>query len=306
MRNILTVKSSPHIRHHDTTKDIMLDVIIALLPAAINGCLLFGTHALFVLITTIAFAVLSEYVWNLLLKKPQSIGDLSAIVTGLLLGLNLPPTTPIWIAAIGSVIAIIIVKQMFGGLGHNFANPAITARIVLLISFPTVMTKFSEPLSALSSATPLTSDISEYSIRTLFFGTYAGTIGETSAFLLLVGAVVLFARRIISPIIPASFIGTVALLTFISGGDVLRQVLTGGLILAAFFMATDYATSPTDALGKLVFGVGCGIITFIIRYFGSLPEGVSYAILIMNILVPHIEKLTSHKPFGAKEALKNE
>lgn len=306
MRNILTVNSSPHIRHRDTTKDIMLDVIIALLPASVNGCLLFGTHALFVLITTVAFAVLSEYVWNLLLKKHQSIGDLSAIVTGLLLGLNLPPTTPIWIAAIGSIVAIIIVKQMFGGIGHNFANPAITARIVLLISFPTIMTKFSEPLTALTSATPLASDISDYSIRTLFFGTYAGTIGETSAFLLLIGALVLFARRIISPIIPASFIGTVALLTWISGGDVLRQVLTGGLILAAFFMATDYATSPTDALGKLVFGVGCGLITFIIRKFGSLPEGVSYAILIMNILVPHIEKLTSHKPFGAKEALKNE
>ena len=306
MRNILTVNSSPHIRHRDTTKDIMLDVIIALLPASVNGCLLFGTHALFVLITTVAFAVLSEYVWNLLLKKHQSIGDLSAIVTGLLLGLNLPPTTPLWIAAIGSIVAIIIVKQMFGGIGHNFANPAITARIVLLISFPTVMTKFSEPLTVLSSATPLASDISDYSIRTLFFGTYAGTIGETSAFLLLIGALVLFARRIISPIIPASFIGTVALLTWISGGDVLRQVLTGGLILAAFFMATDYATSPTDALGKLVFGVGCGLITFIIRKFGSLPEGVSYAILIMNILVPHIEKLTSHKPFGAQEALRNE
>ena len=306
MRNILTVNSSPHIRHRDTTKDIMLDVIIALLPASVNGCLLFGTHALFVLIATITFALLSEYIWNLLFKKSQTIGDLSAIVTGLLLGLNLPPTTPIWIASIGSVIAIIIVKQMFGGIGHNFANPAITARIVLLISFPTIMTKFSEPLTALTSATPLASDISDYSIRTLFFGTYAGTIGETSAFLLLVGAVVLFARRIISPIIPASFIGTVALLTWISGGDVLRQVLTGGLILAAFFMATDYATSPTDALGKLVFGVGCGLITFIIRKFGSLPEGVSYAILIMNILVPHIEKLTSHKPFGAKEALKNE
>lgn len=306
MRNILTVNSSPHIRHRDTTKDIMLDVIIALLPASVNGCLLFGTHALFVLIATVTFALLSEYIWNLLFKKSQTIGDLSAIVTGLLLGLNLPPTTPIWIAAIGSVIAIIIVKQMFGGIGHNFANPAITARIVLLISFPTIMTKFSEPLTALTSATPLASDISDYSIRTLFFGTYAGTIGETSAFLLLIGALVLFARRIISPIIPASFIGTVALLTWISGGDVLRQVLTGGLILAAFFMATDYATSPTDALGKLVFGVGCGLITFIIRKFGSLPEGVSYAILIMNILVPHIEKLTSHKPFGAKEALKNE
>ena len=300
MKDMLTVHSSPHIRHRDTTRDIMLDVVIALIPAAINGCLLFGTHALLLLITTVAFSVLAEYVWNLLLKKPQTIGDLSAIVTGLLLGLNLPSTLPLWIAAIGSVVAIIIVKQMFGGIGHNFANPAITARIVLLISFPTAMTKFTEPLSNLTSATPLTDDIANYSLKTLFFGAHGGTIGETSAFLILIGAVVLFARRIISPIIPASFIGTVALLTWISGGDVLKQILTGGLMLAAFFMATDYATSPTDALGKLVFGIGCGAITFVIRYFGNLPEGVSYAILIMNILVPHIEKLTSHKPFGAK------
>lgn len=306
MRNFLTVNSSPHIRHRDTTRDIMLDVIIALLPAAVNGCLLFGTHAIFVLITTMAFAVLCEYVWNLLLKKPQSIGDLSAVVTGLLLGLNLPPTIPIWMAAIGSMVAIVIVKQMFGGLGHNFANPAITARIVLLISFPTAMTKFIEPLSNLSSATPLASDVSDYSIKTLFFGTYGGTIGETSAFLLLLGAFVLLARRVISPVIPASFIGTVALLTWISGGDVLRQLLSGGLILAAFFMATDYVTCPTDILGKLIFGIGCGAITFVIRHFGNLPEGVSYAILIMNILVPHIEKLTAHKPFGAKEGALNE
>lgn len=300
MKDMLTVHSSPHIRHRDTTRDIMLDVVIALIPAAINGCLLFGTHALLLLITTIAFSVLAEYVWNLLLKKPQTVGDLSAIVTGLLLGLNLPSTLPLWIAAIGSVVAIIIVKQMFGGIGHNFANPAITARIVLLISFPTAMTKFTEPLSNLTSATPLADDIANYSLKTLFFGAHGGTIGETSAFLILLGAVVLFARRIISPIIPASFIGTVALLTWISGGDVLKQILTGGLMLAAFFMATDYATSPTDALGKLVFGIGCGAITFVIRHFGNLPEGVSYAILIMNILVPHIEKLTSHKPFGAK------
>lgn len=300
MKDMLTVHSSPHIRHRDTTRDIMLDVVIALIPAAINGCLLFGTHALLLLITTVAFSVLAEYVWNLLLKKPQTIGDLSAIVTGLLLGLNLPSTLPLWIAAIGSVVAIIIVKQMFGGIGHNFANPAITARIVLLISFPTAMTKFTEPLSNLTSATPLADDIANYSLKTLFFGAHGGTIGETSAFLILLGAVVLLARRIISPIIPASFIGTVALLTWISGGDVLKQILTGGLMLAAFFMATDYATSPTDALGKLVFGIGCGAITFVIRYFGNLPEGVSYAILIMNILVPHIEKLTSHKPFGAK------
>lgn len=303
MKKILNVASSPHIRHFDNTRSIMLDVIIALTPAAINGCILFGFHAFFVLLTSVASAVIFEYLWNILLKKQQSAGDFSAAVTGLLLGLNLPPETPLWIAAIGSFVAIVIIKQLFGGLGHNFANPAITARIVLLVSFPSVMTTFAEPLTkAVSSATPLTEGASDISVKALFFGGYSGCIGETSAFLLLIGAALLIIRGIISPIIPVSFIGSFALLTALSGGDALKQVLMGGLILGAVFMATDYVTTPTTALGKLIFGLGCGIITFVIRHFGNLPEGVSYSILIMNILVPHIDRITSYKPFGAKEA----
>ena len=307
MKNILSVASSPHIRHHDTTRSIMFDVILALLPAAVNGCILFGAHALILLTVTVASCVLFEYLWNLILKKPQSIGDLSAVVTGLLLGLNLPPKTPVWIAVIGSFTAIIAVKQMFGGIGHNFANPAITARIVLLVSFPSVMTTFAEPLTgAVSSATPLASNGAGYTLKILFFGSHSGCIGETSAFLLLIGALLLFVRRVITPVIPLSFIGTVAVLTALSGGDVLKQIFTGGLIIGAVFMATDYTTSPTSNWGKLLFGVGCGLITFIIRHFGNLPEGVSYSILIMNILVPYINRLTTVKPFGAKEAAENE
>lgn len=303
MKKILNVASSPHMRHFDSTRSIMFDVILALSPAAVNGCILFGFHAFFVLLTSVVSAVLFEYLWNVILKKPQSAGDLSAVVTGLLLGLNLPPKTPLWIAALGSFIAIIVVKQMFGGLGHNFANPAIAARIVLLVSFPSVMTTFTEPLTkAVSSATPLASNGTDISLRALFFGGHSGCIGETSAFLLLIGAALLMIRGIISPVIPVSFIGSFALLTALSGGDVLKQVLMGGLILGAVFMATDYVTTPTTALGKLIFGLGCGIITFVIRHFGNLPEGVSYSILIMNILVPHIDRLTFYKPFGAKEA----
>ena len=306
MNRLLNVSSSPHIRHSDTTKGIMADVIIALLPAAVYGCILFGLRAVILLFTTVASAVLAEFVWNKLLHKKQTIGDLSAIVTGLLLGMNLSPRVPVWVAIIGSIVAIIVVKQMFGGLGHNFVNPAIAARIVLLVSFPSYMTTFSEPVSdAISSATPLV-DSSGLTIKNLFFGMHSGCIGETSAFLLIVGGIYLMIRRVIFPVIPVCFIGTFALLTFISGGNVGVQVLSGGLMLGAIFMATDYTTSPTMPLGKVIFGIGCGAITFAIRQFGSLPEGVSYSIILMNILVPHINKLTLSKPFGAKEVKSNE
>ena len=235
---------------------------------------------------------------------------MSAVVTGLLLGMNLPPTLPLWQAAIGSVAAIIVVKQMFGGLGHNFANPAIAARIILLVSFPASMTRFTEPVSdAVTSATPLAGTAGALSFKTLFFGMHAGSIGETSAFLLIVGGMYLVIRRVITPVIPVCFIGTVALLSLIAGENVMLSVFGGGLILGAVFMATDYTTSPTTPLGKAVFAVGCGIITFVIRKFGSLPEGVSYSILLMNILVPHINRFTLSKPFGfekVKEAAKSE
>ena len=288
----------------------MSDVVIALAPAATYGCILFGLRALAVLITSVSVAVLCEFLWNKALKKPNTIKDMSAVVTGLLLGMNLPPTLPLWQAAIGSAAAIIVVKQMFGGLGHNFANPAIAARIILLVSFPASMTRFTEPVSdAVTSATPLAGTAGTLSFKTLFFGMHAGSIGETSAFLLIVGGLYLVIRRVITPIIPVCFIGTVALLSLISGESVMLSVFGGGLILGAVFMATDYTTSPTTPLGKAVFAVGCGIITFVIRKFGSLPEGVSYSILLMNILVPHINRFTLSKPFGfekVKEAAKSE
>lgn len=310
MKELLTVASSPHIKRPDTTRGIMSDVVIALAPAATYGCILFGLRALAVLITSVSVAVLCEFLWNKALKKPNTIKDMSAVVTGLLLGMNLPPTLPLWQAAIGSAAAIIVVKQMFGGLGHNFANPAIAARIILLVSFPASMTQFTEPVSdAVTSATPLAGTAGALSFKTLFFGMHAGSIGETSAFLLIVGGLYLVIRRVITPIIPVCFIGTVALLSLISGESVMLSVFGGGLILGAVFMATDYTTSPTTPLGKAVFAVGCGIITFVIRKFGSLPEGVSYSILLMNILVPHINRFTLSKPFGfekVKEAAKSE
>lgn len=314
MSKLLKVTSSPHIRHEDSTRGIMLDVIIALLPAAIYGCILFGWKALFVLITTIFTAVAAEAVWNIALKKPQTIGDFSAVLTGLLLGMNLSSETPLWIAAIGSVVAIIVVKQMFGGLGFNFANPAMTARIVLLVSFAGQMSNYAKPIEwwssgavdAMSSATPLAGEAT-YTFRQLFFGMHSGSIGETSAFLLIIGGIYLMLRRVIKPIIPVAFIGTVAVCSLIANPqEIALSVFGGGLMLGAIFMATDYTTSPTTDLGKLIFGIGCGLITFVIRQFSPLPEGVSYAILLMNILTPHINKLTLSKPFGAKEVAKNE
>ena len=299
MKELLTVASSPHIKRPDTTRSIMSDVVIALAPAATYGCILFGLRALAVLITSVSMAVLCEFLWNKALKKPNTIKDMSAVVTGLLLGMNLPPTLPLWQAAIGSAAAIIVVKQMFGGLGHNFANPAIAARIILLVSFPASMTRFTEPVSdAVTSATPLAGTAGTLSFKTLFFGMHAGSIGETSAFLLIVGGLYLVIRRVITPIIPVCFIGTVALLSLISGESVMLSVFGGGLILGAVFMATDYTTSPVTHAGQIGFGIGCGVLTILFRYFGTYPEGVSYAILIMNCCVGFFDKLGIPKRFG--------
>ena len=334
MSKLFKVTSSPHIRHEDSTRGIMLDVIIALSPAAIFGCFLFGWKALLILLTTIGTAVAAEAVWNKILHKPQTVGDLSAVLTGLLLGMNLSSETPLWIAAIGSIVAIIVVKQMFGGLGFNFANPAMTARIVLLVSFAGQMSIYTKPVEwtsgvvdAVSSATPLAgeavgalsfgateavtqADSVTFTLKQLFFGMYPGCIGETSSFLLIIGGLYLIARRVIKPIIPVSFIGTVAVATLIAGifteVDFKSAIFGGGLMLGAIFMATDYVTSPTTNLGKLIFGIGCGLITFVIRQFSPLPEGVSYAILLMNIVTPHINRLTLSKPFGFVEVAKNE
>ena len=298
----MNISSSPHITSSENTSGIMLDVIFALLPATVCGIYFFGFHALLIIAVSVASAVVSEYIWCRAIKKEPSLRDLSAIVTGLLLALNLPPTLPLWMAAVGSAVAIIVVKQMFGGIGHNFANPAITARIALMVSFPTAMTTFVDPFAAVdtvSTATPLSgSQEVATDIAGLFFGNYPGCIGETSAILLLAGGAYLVLRRVITPHIPLAFMASAAVLALILGDDPIRTLLSGGLMIGAIFMATDYVTSPPNRLGKIIFGIGCGLITVIIRHFGNLPEGVSFSILIMNILTPHITRLTTPKPFG--------
>ena len=308
--SLKTVSHSPHLKGKETTSGIMLDVIIALLPAAVMGVIYFGPLALAQIATGVLTAVLAEYICCLASKKKCSVGNLSAVVTGLLLALNVPAGLPVWMTAIGAAVAIVVVKMMFGGLGQNFANPAIVGRIILLVSFATAMTTFSEPFAwfegakdAVSSATPLAKE-GAYSYLDLFLGKHPGVIGETCAAALLLGGIYLVIRRVITPTIPLSFIGAVAVFSLILGLDPLYAVLSGGVLLGAIFMATDYVTSPHNFLGKLIFGIGCGIITVVIRKFGSLPEGVSYAILLMNLLTPHIEKLTAPKPFGW-EAKKN-
>ncbi len=293
----LIVSSSPHIHGPDTTSSIMLDVIIALMPASIYGVILFGWRAALIIAVSVLSAIISEFICNKITKKENSLGDLSAVVTGLLLALNVPSTLPVWMAALGSAIAIIIVKQMFGGLGHNFANPAMTARIVLMVSFPAAMTKYLEPIvGAQTEATPL-ADPAGFTFRNLLLGEHSGAIGEVNALLLIIGGLYLISRKVISPIIPASFIGTVFLMSWVLGANPISAVLSGGLLLGAIFMATDYVTSPTFRLGKLIFGIGCGIITVVIRLYAALPEGVSYAILLMNLFVPYINSLTAPKPF---------
>lgn len=303
MDNKLTVSSSPHIFSRDTTRGIMLDVIIALLPCCIGGIFLFGYRAALLIAVCVLSCVLSEYVWCLIAKKPNSIKDLSAVVTGILLALSLSSAVPLWMGALGGIIAIIVVKQFFGGLGHNFVNPALTARIVLLVSFTKYVNVYYEPFNVVSSATPLAGG-ERVTIKMMLLGGHAGCIGEGLILLILVGGLYLIARRVISPIIPVCYIASSYLLTLIFTGsftEALYGILSGGIVIAAVFMATDYTTSPKTNTGKVIFGIGCGIITVIIRHFGTLPEGASYAVLIMNILVPHINSLTMPKPFGYKE-----
>lgn len=309
----LTVSASPHVRSAQTVSGIMLNVIIALIPALAASVWLFGLRVLLVCAVTVSVSVLSEYIARKVMKRHNTIGDLSAVVTGLILAFNLPVSIPLWMAAIGSVIAIVVAKQFFGGIGQNFVNPAIAGRIILMVSFPTAMTTWTAPFAykstqgTITTATPLAAEESELpSLLKMFLGMRGGSLGETCAAALIIGGLYLIIRKIISPAIPLSFIGTVAVIMLIAGkGDlsfVAYQLLSGGLMLGAFFMATDYTTSPINFKGRIIFGIGCGIITSMIRLFGSLPEGVSFAIILMNILVPHIENLTTPKPFGtAKE-----
>lgn len=321
--NGLRVSPSPHRRGGLSTAKVMAMVVIALLPAAVMGCIYFGPRAAAVLLVTTASAVVFEALFNIIAKKEQTISDLSAVVTGLLLGMNLPASVPFYIPFIGSFIAIVIVKQLFGGIGQNFANPAITARIVLMVSF-SQMTSWVVPYwyrdgssaaDAVTGATPLaagwldngSSMVSPFTFRQMLLGETGGCIGETCALALIIGGLFLIVTRIISPATPIAFIGTFGVLTLLYTGSVtmtVYQLLAGGLMIGAFFMATDYATTPLTTSGKIVFGVGCAVITFVIRQFGNFPEGVSFSILLMNLLTPYIDKICRTHPLGAKKPVK--
>ena len=317
IKNKLNVSASPHVKSPKTVTGIMLDVIIALCPALFASFFLFGPQALAVVAVCVVTCVLSEFVCRKVMKRNNTIGDLSAIVTGLLLAFNLPSTIPLWMAAVGSVVSIVVVKQFFGGIGQNFVNPALVGRIVLLTSFPVAMSTWTAPLTwsmsnldGLTSASPLADihtmvsagTIPDATLIEMLIGWRAGCLDETCALAIILGGIYLIARKVISPTIPLIYIGTVAAIMLIAGKGnlsfVAYELLGGGLLLGAVFMATDYTTSPITFKGKIIFAVGCGIITSLIRIFGNLPEGVSYSIIIMNILVPLIENITLPKPFG--------
>ncbi len=304
----LYVSHSPHIAGGDTTQTIMLHVIIALLPALLAGCIVFGSRALLVVLLCVNSCVIFEALWQKLMKKPITISDFSAVITGMILGMNLPVNVPIWIPIIGSFFAIIIVKQFFGGLGHNFMNPALAARAFMLASWTLPMTTFPQ-VDAVTSATPLVAlsdgmaNLPSY--LTLFLGNVSGCIGETSKLALLIGGIYLLVTKVIRLRVPLIFIGTVALGTWIFGGsygpftgDPLYHVLSGGLIFGAFFMATDYTTTPFTPNGQILFGFGCGVITVLIRLWGGYPEGASYSILLMNVATPLIDKVCKPRRYG--------
>lgn len=309
MKGLLNVSSNPHVRDNHTTSGIMLDVIIALIPASVFGIYNFGFRALAVILVTVCTAVAAETVYELAMKKKITTGDCSAVVTGLLLALNLPPSIPLWIAALGAVFAIIVVKMLFGGLGQNFMNPALAARCFLLLSFTGYMTEFT--LDGVTTATPLyqIKNGGTYDVLEMFIGNTAGTIGETSALAILAGACYLLIKKIIDFRIPVFYIGTFTIfamiysachggldMTFVAG-----QLCGGGLMLGAWFMATDYVTSPITPKGRIVYGVCLGLLTGAFRMLATqnaAPEGVSYAIIFCNLLVPLIEKITVPKAFG--------
>ena len=311
--NKLIVSSSPHIASKDTTQRIMLDVIIALMPTAICGSVLYGLNAVLVILTCILTSVLSEVIFNLIIKKKQTVSDLSAVVTGLILALNLRADAPLWQCALGSVFAIVVVKCLFGGLGCNFANPAATARVFLLICFSTTLAggavpHFSTTPELVSGATPLAvldKGGELPALMDMFLGMRGGAIGESCIAAIVLGFIYLVARRVIKFETPIVFVATVFALSLIVDNSFVTatyQIMSGGLVFAAVFMATDYVTTPITRSGKMIFAFGCGLITFLIRYFGSYPEGVSFSILIMNILSPYIEKWTMKSPLGGKNA----
>lgn len=309
MKNLI-VSTSPHFHAKATTQTIMRDVLIALAPAAVASVILFGLKALLILAVCVVTCVLSEFVFNLIVKKKQTVSDLSACVTGVLLALSLPAHTGVWPCIVGSVFAIVVVKCLFGGIGCNFANPAVTARVLLLVSFAAsvgggTLTLFENP-DLVTGATPLalisTGNVEQLpSLLDMLLGNRGGAIGESCIIALVVGGCYLILRKVIGWQTPVTFMATVFVLSLIVEGDVtlaLYELLSGGVVIAAFFMATDYSTTPINKLGKVVFAFGCGALTVLIRFGGGYPEGVSFAVLLMNILSPYIEKLCASKPFG--------
>ena len=317
MSKLLNVSSSPHVRSHETTHSIMLDVAIAMLPATAFGVYHFGMHALLVLIVTVAACVLSEYVYEKLMKKQSTVSDCSALVTGLILALNMPPEIPVWIPALGGIFAIIVVKQLYGGLGRNFMNPALAGRM-LLTTFPGIMTNwvdaFQHPgllstADAVTSATPMSylhnGQLPPQSVGQLLMGQHGGAMGSVAVMMLILGGLYLVARRVIQPRAPLAFLATVALLTLLfpqgDGGRVawmLAQLFSGGLMLGAIFMASAYTTTPVTPRGQVLFGVGCGLLTVLLRYFGSYPDGVGWAILTMNCCVWLLDRTGMPRRFG--------
>ncbi len=328
MSDLFHVSAAPHNRSTVTTKMIMQDVAIALLPAGIFGVYNFGLHALMVIVMTILACVLTEYIYCKFMKKSSTVGDYSAVVTGVLLAYNLPASFPLWMAALGGVFAILIVKMLFGGVGQNFMNPALAARAFLLISFPVRMTSFAiekiasptvtdyiqngyMAVDGVSGATPLAALKAGESVDLykMFVGQIGGTIGETSVIAILLGAIYLVARKVISLRIPLTYIITVAVFVLLFGGKgfdttfLLGHILGGGLLLGAFFMATDYVTSPVTPVGQIIFGISLGLLTGLFRLMGGTAEGVSYAIIFCNLLVPLIDKATRMKSFGKERAV---
>lgn len=310
MENNFIISSSPHIRSGETVQSIMMHVLIALAPAAAYSVYIFGIQAAITIAISIASAVICEYLFQKIRRKPVTVSDLSAAVTGLLLAMNLPPTAPWWLIIIGSAFAIIIAKQVFGGIGYNFINPALAARAMLITAWPARMTNWTMPFDSVSGATPL-GIIKEGtgenlpSLLDAFLGNIGGCIGETSALLLILGGLYLLYKGIISWHIPVSYIGTAFVMALLLGGfdamGALYHLVIGGLMLGAIFMATDYASSPVTPKGKIIYGIGAGLLTMLIRYFGSLPEGVSYSILLMNVATPLIDRFTKKTVFGGKK-----
>jgi len=308
MGNKLIVTAAPHITSADSTQKIMQRVCIALLPALVASVIIFGINALIITVVTVAACVIFEYLYCKLVGREVSIGDFSAVVTGLLLAFNLPSTLPFWMPIVGAFIAIVVVKQLFGGLGYNFATPAIVGRIAMAMGFAGRMSTYGFPqgADAATSATPLAhvADLGAGDYVTLLLGNHGGVLGETCAITLIAGGIYLIVTKVISPVIPVTYLATVAVLSVCFGLDPIYQLLSGGLMLGAFFMATDYVTSPTTEKGKLVFGIGLGVITCLIRFFGTMNEGVSFAILLMNLLVPYIEVLTRQDKLGIAKVKK--